>query len=359
MRNWKKFLALTLAATMLAGNSVMVLADDEVTPTNSTSVEGTGEYEGDEVDYPANSIVLPTLTAETYNYLADPNGLIADTEKAHYSDATFDDGKLWFLSDVNTYTKDSTAVKVTSENPNAIDVSVKLEVSNADSVSNGIGISTDKTFANDTKTNMYFAIVDTDATASKVADVPLTSLTSAVTLTKKIDGVPGNYDLQYAEGAYSYKKLTTGEDGFTDWNTFEFKLEGAINSAVTWDDITTLPTLKVTWSWEDYAGDSPKVSNDSYEITSGVDTAITLSLGTMDNAATGIESVVFYNSAGVERTMTSGTDYTYANGVLTLKAVNTDPVISTGAASRTYKVTFSNGVTDTFIVVPAASGEGE
>lgn len=265
MRNYKKFLALTIAASMVFGNSLMVLAEGtEAGDSQSVSVEGTGTYEGDEVDYPANSIKLPTLSADTYSYLADPNGLIDETEKAKYSSASFDEGALWFLSAENTYTANSAAVEVTSQNANDINVSVTLEVSNADTVSQGVGISSDSTFTDDTNANLYFAIVDTDENEeTKATDVPLTSMSSAVTMTKTIAGVPDNYVLCYEDGAYSYKTLTSGEEGFAAWNSFGFELTGAINTAGTWDDITTLPTLKVTWSWEDYS-DAPAVPTEVF-----------------------------------------------------------------------------------------------
>ena len=298
MRNLKKFLAMTLAATMVMGNSVMILAQD----TNSTSVEGTGTYEGDELDYPVNSITLPTLEAATYSYLTDPNGLIEATQEAKYTDCSFDSGKLWFLSAEKTYTKDSAAVKVTSENANAIDVSVKLEVSNKDSVSTGVGISSDKTFASDTNANLYFAIVDTDATASKKADVPLTSMTEAVTMTKTIAGVPGNYELQYDNSAYSYKKLATGDTGFTDWNSFEFKLEGAINTAGTWDGITTLPTLKVTWSWADHK-ETPTVSFSTDRL---------LTVNGLSEDYTYVSAVLSYTASGATKTYNFGSGTTWS-----------------------------------------------
>ena len=108
-----------------------------------------------------------------------------------------------------------------------------------------------------TNTNLYFAIVDTDTTDTKVADVPLTSLTQAVTMTKTIPGVKDNYELQYASDTYSYVE----KSGATGWGTFEYKLTGAINTqtGVEWDGITTLPTLKVTWSWKEHT-DAPTVS---------------------------------------------------------------------------------------------------
>ena len=70
MKNFKKYTAIAVAATMTIGSAMTVFAGD-VTPGVS---EGEGSYEGGEMKYPTLTVTLPTIPAGTYDYIADPNG---------------------------------------------------------------------------------------------------------------------------------------------------------------------------------------------------------------------------------------------------------------------------------------------
>lgn len=78
--NFKRFAALLVAGTMVVGSSVTAFADGGV-------ADGEGHYEGGEMKYPALTVTLPTIPDGAYNYIADPNGLIADTAAAAYEGA--------------------------------------------------------------------------------------------------------------------------------------------------------------------------------------------------------------------------------------------------------------------------------
>ena len=124
MKNLKKFTAIALASTMTFGSSMTVFAaeldgsGDTSTSTAGVS-EGTGSYEGGEMKYPTLSVTLPTIPEGTYDYIADPNGLIAATSNEKYTGATFTGSTgVFFLTDstAKTYTENSAVQKLSNEN---------------------------------------------------------------------------------------------------------------------------------------------------------------------------------------------------------------------------------------------------
>ena len=88
--NFKKLLAVGLAATMVLGSSVTAFADEG-------SGTGSGKLEGS-VSTEVFSVVLPVVAEDgsTLAFTLDPEGLIAKTSQAAYSGATFGEGTLFF-----------------------------------------------------------------------------------------------------------------------------------------------------------------------------------------------------------------------------------------------------------------------
>lgn len=241
-KNFKRITAITLAAVMTLGSTVMAFA------TTPGSAEGTGSYEGGELKYPTISITLPTIPAGTYDYIADPNGLIAATNNEKYQGSTFEGNTgIFFLTDSATkkYTGTSAALKVTNENAQDIDVTVKLEQKTAGDES--IQYSSSSTFENsDTVNKLYLAVTDGAASDPKTAALS----TTAATLTTKVAGVPGNYEASYnsTDSKYEYKKKADA----TGWKECSFALTGALNKNATWGDDLSFPTIQVTWSYAEH-----------------------------------------------------------------------------------------------------------
>ena len=69
----RKFMAGTLAATMVLGSSMMVFAADD----NTGSATGTGTSVG-HVDKEVLKVTLPTGTDSTFNYWVDPERVIVE-----------------------------------------------------------------------------------------------------------------------------------------------------------------------------------------------------------------------------------------------------------------------------------------
>lgn len=245
-RIFKKSAAIVLTASMMVGSTMTAFA------AVGTS-DGNGTYEGGEMKYPTLSVTLPTIPDKTYDYIADPNGLIAATENAKYAGATFaEDAKgIFFLTDSTKkeYTAKSNAQTLTNENAQDIDVTIKLAQKTAGDTS--IEYANSDTFAEDDKTNkLYLAITDDNTDAAKRQTAAL-SATTVATLTTKVAGVPENYEGKYTEGSgYGYVKKT---DGLTDWNECSYIMTGALNENATWGDDLTFPSITVTWSYAEHA----------------------------------------------------------------------------------------------------------
>ena len=94
MVNYKKILAAALATTMVMGSSMAVFAADQ---EGGASGEGETQYVEENDVF---NVVFPTVAegATTFNYLLDPNGLIAETDGDRYTGKVFDDDKsVYFL----------------------------------------------------------------------------------------------------------------------------------------------------------------------------------------------------------------------------------------------------------------------
>ncbi len=237
-RTMKRILVATLATTLVLGSSITALAD---------SADGTGSYEGGEMKYPTLSVTLPTIPEGTYDYIADPNGLIEATAAARYEGATFTgDGGIFFKTEDDKYTDTSAALSVTNENAQAIDVTVKLEQKKAGD--EGIAYADAATFEeDDTAQKLFLAVVDDAETPNKAA----LAADKAATLTTTLEGVPGNYEPSWSQ-ANGYGYTLKDEADLTDWNECAFALTGALNTNATWGDKVTFPEIKVTWSYAEH-----------------------------------------------------------------------------------------------------------
>lgn len=328
-KNLKKFAAVTLAATMAFGSTMMVFAegDDATTTPAVGEAEGTGNYEGGEMKYPTLSVTLPTIPAGTYDYIADPNGLISATNNTKYSGATFTDTTgVFFLTDPTgkTYTNKSAAQEVVNQNAQDIDVTIKLEQKTAgDSI---VKYAESETFDSTDKENKLYLAVTDDATSD--AKVAVLKENSVATLTTTVAGVPENYEPGYT-AADGYK-FTLKTSGLADWNKCSYKLTGAINKNATWGDSVVFPQIKVTWSCKEHRDSALSASSVSA-------TANTL---TVTDAT--VKKVTLVQAGGNQVVCTAGDHYRFAEGTLTLKAA-----MLSGNVGGSLKIELSTGEIET------------
>lgn len=322
-RNFKKFAAAALAATMVFGSAITAFADN--------SAVGEGSYEGGEIKYPILQVTLPTIPEDAYDYIADPNGLIDLTDGAHYDGATFTgDTGIYFQAD-NTkaaYSETSEALTVTNENAQDLDVTVKLEVSKkGDAIITYADSASFET--EDTANKLYLAVGS--VSGGDLAETVALSASGAATITTTVAGVPDNYEPKYVSGnGYTYEK----KDDASGWNDCSFALTGALNKNAKWGDEVNFPEITVTWSYKEH---SAAVYLDT----------LTISPATLSVTATLPEGVkvtkveLFKAGSSTATAMTSGTHYTLSAGKYTFKA---DAL--TNWKGGTLKFTYSDGKAD-------------
>lgn len=227
----RSFMAGALAATLVAGSSVVAFAADD----NTGTATGTGTSVG-HVDKEVLTVTLPTNTDSVFNYWVDPERVI--DLAGSLSDGTAvvknEDG-VYFKKSDNTYASTSNDVEFEGKNSVAVDVSVAAEVE-ATAGDKDIALVADEAAltAATTPALLMKLTVGTDTKA-------ITS--EGATAKAKLDGVPDNFEVKVDGGVYKYSAKT----GATGWAKTAVKLSGKTNKMDIPSDMTA-PSIKLTWT---------------------------------------------------------------------------------------------------------------
>ena len=325
MKRFKKLAAITMAATMLVGSSLMVSAAG---PEGGDT--GSGSYEGYVDETSVFSASIPTNAANVFNFFVDPNGLLEETEYARLTGKTADDfeeGASLFFTRTGAekeFGKDSD--KVTAKNMSSYNVNI--EVSATITGIDGITMAdSDEIDPDEPNPTLYLAIVhDSDEEAVKADEGGL--------LTGAIAGTPDNFKIQYnaEKGKYEYAQKAGVED--SSWATYDFYLTGACGGTWTDAQAEATPSVELTWKISDpNAQEAPSIAKSEYEYIAGQALAIPVNLGAGNLAATGIDSIIF-NGA------TLGTNrYSFSNGKLIFTG---DYNTALKGAARTHTIVFND-----------------
>lgn len=332
MKGFKKYLAIGLAMVLTLSTSVMAFAE------STGSMSGTGNLEGT-VDKDVYSVVLPTADDADLDFILDPEQLIKNTNAAKYEDKTFEEGAtLFFASTVsdNDYSSTSDALTVVNKSTFDIDVALSAEVTGAD----GITLTDDKTFADDTSASVYLALIDGTNEAAITAD--------GATIKTQVAAAPeGAYQYTWTqEDGYKYE-LVSGNDIDIEFADYSFQLTGASNSNGDWSDLAdAAPEVTVTWDIKEHKDNAaPSITATTATFSKASGATISVDLGGGDLGATGIASVAI---------IASGKTYAFAAGTYTLtgstlKFEKTASLASLAAGStRTVRVTFDDAASTYF-----------
>lgn len=381
MKNSKRFLAMGLAATMVLGSSLAVFADD----STSGGSTGAGSTEG-HVDEHVISVTLPTVAdGETpFNYTVDPERLVDATDGTRYGSVSFtEDAKengVYFLTkteatedtyeevdkttvstpdsgttyytesggvytaatnltswDADTvyYTKtsgqaagtvyDSKSEKLEAKSMSSADVNLIVEVAASDDANIELVDTKPGSDANDAQ--LYLALVVGDDT---------TVIKSGETVSKEvaIAGVDSNFKATW--DSTSEKYVYSVVDNPSDWNTASFYLTGVASNASAKD--VTVPTLTVTWKYEDPTEASTSPSLSATEISTSANT-VTVSNGT-------VSGIVLTKADGTETTLTESKHYTIDGDVITFGSF----VGNSANVGATVTVSFEEGGSATLTI---------
>lgn len=265
MRHYKKVLAVSLAASMALGSSVVALAEDK-----EAGASGSGNLE-----YVAKSdvfdVVFPTIAedATTFDYILDPDGLIAKTKGDRYTGKAFDDGKtMYFLRSAQVdgtvngsagkadYTDSSDEIKVVNKSTQSVDLVVSAKVEAVD----GITMKADTTFGT-TDPELYLAIKGTDGT-NAAENTAIT--TTGVEIKKAIPEDTSAYEVKWNSTDNQYEKQLTDTakaNGYTGFKTYTFQLTGACNQVAGWAALKDkAPKVDLVWSVKDFTVKGPQIT---------------------------------------------------------------------------------------------------
>lgn len=372
----KKVLAVVLAMVMVMGMSITSYAAGETSGTGT----GEGTFEGS-VDKEIISVTLPTTDETTFDFILDPEGLIAATSKAKYPDATFEEGaNVFFQSADKVYTDESASLKVINKGTVDVDITVSASV-DADAAidydAETMGGEKLSALTESVGAKVVMATGDTDELV-KVSDLPMLYLglqvanqtaeavktsddeTTPAEVAVGVRGKADNYEVTYsAENGYKFTVKSGVAE--TAWNSMEFNLVGKCNTEGDWStNALAAPTVTLTWSYAERTGETNPLLDEnavlvqdvgptldetgtteaSYTLTADNELAINVSEGTgnMKEAYSGATFVI-----------TGGTEYidlvtefaTYEEGTFTIKPVCVNYFIRNNGG--TVKLAFDKG----------------
>ena len=374
MRKFQRTIAAIAAvATAISAMSIASFAEGEETPTTNegqsslsgTAVEGDGSFEGtvEKVKY---NIILPTQPAETttmYDFILDPQGLIAATSATKYSGATFEADKYLFFKNLDgNYTDASDAL--TAYNLSTEDVKLTVTGTITDAGDVGFVDATAGFTENATRPEIQLAIIDGEETASKAQYFATANGATTATYTADIDGLDDakfaiTYNTSKAKYEWDYNTTTASAiEAVTDGNYASinpgasFKLIGAIANDSTgevWENYTATPKVSVVWSMADpNASAAPSVTLTDNEVEAN-ETALVIpfDLGKGAAAAESVSSIAYTLPSGGTGTFRSG--FTIDNNAITFDSAKSGVL----TAGSTLTITFNTGDAITVTVVDA------
>ncbi len=314
----KKMTAVAMAATMVLGNSMIVLADEAV---NGATGTGTA-FEHLNKEIITVTLPLDSQVENVFNYYVDPERLVNEAEKlANGTDATANADGVYFSVD-SDFASTSAAVSFEGNNSVAVDVTVAATVESAD---------TD-----------IALVADADAlAAATAAKTPALLMTlnvgdESVAITENggstkatIAGVEDNFEVTVGDDGYEYTIISDP----ADWNSVDVTLSGKTNNV----DVTegmTAPTISLTWTVAKHV--------DSYFSSLSIGSAgVTLNLP----EGTTITSVVLNKGVDNDVVLASGNTYTLSGTTFTVKSA-----IIEAYPGKTVTVTFSDGTSEVLTI---------
>lgn len=239
MRYSKRYMAF-ICSLFLSLSVCMNVFAQGIEQQNET---GTGEIEGN-VKENIYQVVLPTVANEVFDFIIDPQGLINKTDGAAYKDKTFSEDSTLFFKRADGKVKEdysNTSDEITITNMSSVAVKVSVDISLSETSLDGITMTEDKEFTDDTSTSLYMALIDGENVKPIGKD--------GISFDVEIDGAPeGAYEYSYdsEQGKYNYKLMD--DISGIEFHKYTFQLTGAANGKGDWsrlDDVA--PEINVAW----------------------------------------------------------------------------------------------------------------
>ncbi|MBO5088424.1 MAG: hypothetical protein J6C01_07100 [Lachnospiraceae bacterium] len=359
-KTFKRFLAFAMVAVLMA-NPMSALAAETTEETTSPAIgsaDASGDVEGF-VDTTIFKVVLPTSAEGTFDFIMDPQGLIAATSGDAYggtASADFEEDATVFFqtASADAAKKDykSTSNYIQVLNRGTVDVNVTVEAT-IDGLSD-IAMAADEaafTSGDAAVPELYLAFTASGDASGDAKDAPVALTKDGAKITAVLDAADQSmYEFNYASGEYTFDlkdQYVSGDaDDFADYS---FALTGACNSEADWTDVkTAVPAVNVVWTLED-AESGPQVTlSNSGLITftnltadANINGATTYTSGSIATTETPLTTDVEWGtsqwteSEGGTLTGQLGSTYMqyYTGQTVTVKAVLTDGTTITASAT--------------------------
>lgn len=345
MRNYKKYLAAILAATMTIGAPAAVMAAG-VTPTEYTdpdnatgTINGTGGLEGS-LSTDVFKVAVTTIPDDStfYDFILDPEKLITRSNGAAYSESFVTDKTMYFRNvndktDSKDYSDRSDYVTITNKGTMPVDATITAEV---DGLGTAIKLAENKTFTDDKDASIYMELVDGAATPKTAA---ITADGASLTTTIAASSTPNLWKTEYNATTHKYEYNVNTAVTAT-YNDYKFALSGASNPNGDWSAVGAVaPTVEVVWTVVPFVARIPSIANRTYTMTAGSPVEVAVDLGSGDKAATNV--TITYSVSSGDRTLDKSS-YTLKDGKLTFTSAYIDTMLNAGVSSRVMKVTFND-----------------
>jgi hypothetical protein len=239
----KRRLAVLLTGVMVFGMTVTAAAAPSTTKTGNGSADGDGAFEG-HVNRKVVSVTLPTVSSDTFAFIMDSEGLMAETKA---NNAPVWNGYTFPTNNTNVYFKtgdkkfDSTSNTLTLSNNSSVslNVTLKVDVTTPGSVKM---VSSNEALTKEKDAALYLGLKIDDKT-------PVTVSSGGVTKTVSVNGTPNNYQVSVNEVNGKREYTFVQKTGTLTWQNLTFALTGAANKVDSAKGAVA-PDITVTWNYE-------------------------------------------------------------------------------------------------------------
>lgn len=251
-RNYQGLMVLILSMALAAGSFMTAYATEsepqdpaEAAAQHPPEAEEEKDNEKEEIV----QVILPTTAVQIFDFILDPQELIQKTDAAAYGGKSFEEGATLFFERFDgkaeeDYTSDSDAVNIINKGDTPVDVEVKASVTV--SMADGLIMTDDREFTDDTSTSLYLALTDGETT------VPIT----------------------LEEGAIIHTELPPAAADTDEDGRYFFWLTGASNGKGDWYELRDMEIeVKVTWKVVSKENEPEAENEDEDELPKEVEAA--------------------------------------------------------------------------------------
>lgn len=258
MKNWRRIIAATMAATMVLGSTLVVCAEDaDVSDPEAANanVEAEGQLEAF-VSKDVFKIVLPTVTAEDLKFAMDPQGLLYIADDSTYKT---EKGAVYFVENDADKTA-SPEIVVKNKSSFDVDVTLDFDVKLAD----GITLVDKATALTDaTVPSLYLSVI------SDVEDAEATTIGEKTKVVDTLEDIEYTFDVK-TEATAGYVQgnvITTNYYGYIPAdsdasNDITYVISGSCDSTADWSNIKdATSSVDITWKVDKHSDLKPTVES--------------------------------------------------------------------------------------------------